>query len=94
MEAVGFSSVLPGSDALQLAMFVGHAAGGVPGALTALFGSILPPTLLMLGVVAVHYHYPIADQVETHWQELLETDIPQAHHVRTLLEQARSQEAG
>ena len=53
VEAVGFSSVLPGSDALQLAMFVGYAAGGVPGALAALFGSILPPTLLMLGVVTI-----------------------------------------
>lgn len=53
VEAVGFSSVLPGSDALQLAMFVGYAAGGVPGALTALFGSILPPTFLMLGVVTI-----------------------------------------
>jgi chromate transporter len=53
VEAVGFSSALPGSDALQLAMFVGYAAGGVPGALAALFGSILPPTLLMLGIVSI-----------------------------------------
>jgi chromate transporter len=53
VEAVGFSSVLPGSDALQLAMFVGYAAGGLPGALAALFGSILPPTILMLGVVSI-----------------------------------------
>lgn len=53
VEAVGFSSVLPGSDALQLAMFVGHAAGGVPGALVALLGSILPPTVLMLAVISV-----------------------------------------
>lgn len=53
VEAVGFSSVLPGSDALQLAMFVGYAAGGMPGALAALFGSILPPTVLMLGVVSI-----------------------------------------
>ncbi len=53
VEAVGFSSVLPGSDALQLAMFVGYAAGGVPGAVAALFGSILPPTVLMLGIVSV-----------------------------------------
>ncbi len=51
VEAVGFSSALPGSDALQLAMFVGYAAGGLPGALVALAGSILPPTLIMLGVV-------------------------------------------
>ncbi len=51
IEAVGFSSVLPGSDALQLAMFVGYAIGGLPGALIALLGSILPPTLLMLLIV-------------------------------------------
>lgn len=53
VEAVGFSSVLPGSDALQLAMFVGYSAGGVPGALAALLGSILPPTVLMLGIVSI-----------------------------------------
>jgi len=53
VEAVGFSSVLPGSDALQLAMFVGYAAGRVPGVIVALFGSILPPTVLMLGVISV-----------------------------------------
>lgn len=53
VEAVGFSSVLPGSDALQLAMFVGYSAGGVPGAIAALLGSILPPTLIMLGVVSI-----------------------------------------
>ena len=53
IQAVGISSFLPGSDALQLAMFVGYSAGKVPGALVALLGSILPPTILMFGVVAV-----------------------------------------
>lgn len=53
VEAVGFSSALPGSDALQLAMFVGYAAGGVPGALAALLGSILPPTIIMLLIVVI-----------------------------------------
>jgi len=53
VEAVGFSSVLPGSDALQLAMFVGYSAGGFPGALAALLGSILPPTVLMLGIISI-----------------------------------------
>ncbi|NJC98654.1 MAG: hypothetical protein C3F07_21440 [Anaerolineales bacterium] len=53
IQAVGISSFLPGSDALQLAMFVGYSAHGVSGALVALLGSILPPTLLMFGVVAV-----------------------------------------
>ncbi len=53
VEAVGYSSALPGSDALQLAMFVGYSAGGILGALAALLGSILPPTVIMLGVVTL-----------------------------------------
>jgi chromate transporter len=53
VEAVGFSNVLPGSEALKLAMFVGFAAGGIPGTLAALLGSILPPTIIMLGVAAI-----------------------------------------
>ncbi len=53
VQAVSFSSVLPGSDALQIAMFVGYRVAGMPGALASLLGSILPPTALMLGVVAV-----------------------------------------
>jgi len=56
VEAVGFSNVLPGSEALKLAMFVGFAAGGVPGVLTALLGSILPPTVMMLIVAALLEH--------------------------------------
>ena len=53
VEAVGFSNLLPGSEALKLAMFVGFAAGGVPGVLTALLGSILPPTVMMLIVASI-----------------------------------------
>ncbi|MGQ9832232.1 MAG: chromate transporter [Candidatus Villigracilaceae bacterium] len=53
VQAVGFSSVLPGSDALQLAMYVGYAAGGIAGGLAALLGSVLPPTVLILGVVMI-----------------------------------------
>jgi chromate transporter len=52
VEAVGFSNVLPGSEALKLAMFVGYAAGGIPGVFTALLGAILPPTVMMLTVAA------------------------------------------
>jgi len=53
VQAVSFSSILPGSDALQLAMFIGYSVGGLLGALVALMGSILPPTVLMLAVVSV-----------------------------------------
>ena len=53
VEAVGFSNVLPGSEALKLAMFVGFAAGGIPGVFTALLGAILPPTVMMFIVAAL-----------------------------------------
>jgi chromate transporter len=53
VQAVGFSSVLPGSDALQLAMYIGYAAGGIPGGLVALLASILPPTVIILGVTMI-----------------------------------------
>src|SRR5512138_2092793 len=57
VEAVGFSNFLPGSEALKLAMFVGFAAGGIPGVFTALLGSILPPTVLMLIVASVLQYF-------------------------------------
>jgi len=53
IQAVSFSSVLPGSDALQLAMFTGFRSAGLAGAGAALLGSILPPTVLILGVVTL-----------------------------------------
>lgn len=62
VEAVGFSNFLPGSEALKLAMFVGFAAGGIPGVFTALLGSILPPTVLMLLVASVLQYFQ-----EEHW---------------------------
>ena len=52
VEAVGFSNVLPGSEALKLAMFVGFAAGGFSGTVAALLGSVVPPTVIMLAVAA------------------------------------------
>lgn len=53
VQAVGLSSVLPGSDALQLAMYIGYAMHGTSGGFVALLGSILPPTLIILGVTVI-----------------------------------------
>jgi chromate transporter len=55
VEAAAFSRFLPGSDALQLAVFVGFNAAGVPGALVACAAAILPPTVLMLGLATLLY---------------------------------------
>ena len=53
VQAVGLATLLPGSDALQLAMFVGYTVGGVSGGLVSLFAAILPPTILMLVLVSL-----------------------------------------
>jgi chromate transporter len=53
VQAVGLATLLPGSDALQLAMFVGYTVAGIPGGLVSLFAAILPPTIIMFGVVTV-----------------------------------------
>lgn len=64
VEAVGFSNVLPGSEALKLAMFVGFAAGGIPGVFSALIGAILPPTVMMLIVSAILQRFQHANWVD------------------------------
>lgn len=53
VQAVGLATLLPGSDALQLAMFVGYTVGGVSGGLVSLLAAILPPTILMLVLVSL-----------------------------------------
>jgi chromate transporter len=53
VQAVGLATLLPGSDALQLAMFVGFTVEGVPGGLVSLFAAILPPTILMFLLVLI-----------------------------------------
>jgi chromate transporter len=53
VEAVGFSNLVPGSEALKLAMFIGYASGGIPGLLAALLGAIIPPTIIMLTVASI-----------------------------------------
>ncbi len=53
VQAVGLATLLPGSDALQLAMFVGFTVAGVAGGLVSLFAAILPPTILMFALVSL-----------------------------------------
>jgi chromate transporter len=53
VEAVGFSNLVPGSEAIKLAMFIGYASGGVPGLIAAVLGAIIPPTIIMLTVASI-----------------------------------------
>jgi chromate transporter len=57
VEAVGFSNLVPGSEALKLAMFIGYSAGGLAGVMAALLGAIIPPTVIMLTVASVLVRY-------------------------------------
>jgi chromate transporter len=57
VEAVGFSNLVPGSEALKLAMFIGYASGGLPGMAAALLGAIIPPTVIMLTVASLLMRY-------------------------------------
>jgi len=57
VEAVGFSNLVPGSEALKLAMFIGYASGGIAGMLAALLGAIIPPTVIMLTVASILIRY-------------------------------------
>lgn len=55
-ESVAFATALPGSDALQLALYTGYQVHGVIGALACLLGAILPPTLIILCLVYILEH--------------------------------------
>jgi len=61
VEAVGFSNLVPGSEALKLAMFIGYASGGIPGMFAALLGAIIPPTVIMLTVASILLRYQAQD---------------------------------
>ncbi|MEP7134959.1 MAG: chromate transporter [Chloroflexota bacterium] len=61
VEAVGFSNLVPGSEALKLAMFIGYASGGIAGMFAALLGAIIPPTVIMLTVASILIRYQAQD---------------------------------
>jgi chromate transporter len=56
IQAVAWARVLPGSDALQMAVIVGYQFGGILGASIALLASILPAASLgFLVFIVLHY---------------------------------------
>ena len=61
VEAVGFSNLVPGSEALKLAMFIGYASGSIPGMFAALLGAIIPPTVIMLTVASILIRFQAQD---------------------------------
>jgi chromate transporter len=54
-DAVAVGSALPGPIAPQVSAFVGYKLAGVPGAVAAAAGTVLPATTLMLVMVVVFF---------------------------------------
>ena len=51
-DAVALSAALPGPIAPQVSGFIGYRLAGLPGAIAAVAGTVLPTTILMLVMVA------------------------------------------
>ncbi len=60
-DAVAVGNALPGPIAPQVSAYVGYKMAGVPGAIAAAAGTVLPTTLLMLIMVA--YFFRIKDNL-------------------------------
>lgn len=58
-DAVAVGNVLPGPIAPQVSPFVGYKLAGIPGAIAAASGTVLPTTVLML--IMVFFFYGIKD---------------------------------
>jgi len=54
-DAVAVGNALPGPIAPQVSAYVGYKLAGVPGAIAAATGTVLPTTLLMLAMVALFF---------------------------------------
>lgn len=54
-DAVALGNALPGPIAPQVSAYVGYKLAGVPGAIAAAAGTVLPTTLLMLVMVAMFF---------------------------------------
>jgi chromate transporter len=56
-DGVALSNALPGPTAPQASAFVGYKLAGWPGALMAIFGTVVPATLLMLVLLTVFFTF-------------------------------------
>jgi chromate transporter len=57
LEGLELAQVLPGPNILNLAIFCGQRARGVPGAIAAFFGASIPPLLIVLVAGALYFKY-------------------------------------
>jgi chromate transporter len=57
LEGLELAQVLPGPNILNLAIFCGQRARGVPGAIAAFLGASIPPLLIVLIAGALYFKY-------------------------------------
>jgi chromate transporter len=58
-DAVAMSNALPGPIAPQVSAYIGYKLAGIPGAISAVSGTVLPTTVLML--ILIIYFFGIKD---------------------------------
>ncbi|MFZ5809152.1 MAG: chromate transporter [Chloroflexota bacterium] len=63
-DAVAVGNALPGPIAPQVSAFVGYKLAGVPGAISAAAGTVLPTTVLMLIMVIFFYNIKDSQTVQ------------------------------
>ncbi len=56
-DAVALGNALPGPIAPQVSAFVGHKIAGLPGAISAAAGTVLPTTILMLIMIVFFFGF-------------------------------------
>ena len=64
-DAVAISNALPGPIAPQVSAYIGYKMAGVPGAIAAVSGTVLPTTLLMLVMVVYFFHIKDSPAVQS-----------------------------
>ncbi|MET3697624.1 chromate transporter [Bacillus oleivorans] len=63
-EIVALGNSLPGPIATKMAGYIGYDVGGVLGALVALFASVAPSMILMIGLLAILLKYKESPKVK------------------------------
>jgi len=64
LDVVGISTAFPGALSIKLATYTGYKVAGIPGAIVANIGNILPPVLLILTVSWIYTKYKDASTVK------------------------------
>ena len=56
-SVIAIGNILPGPIATKIAGYIGYELAGIPGAFTAVFATVAPTTLLMIGLLSILAKY-------------------------------------